>query len=88
MERGAVSCVPPRCWTRSPTLDADRPAVTFDAAEIDRVNELLRMGELTRSVRERRENPGQLPRYPPVKQEDAVVLVMQQAEHFATEVAA
>lgn len=41
--------------------DVERPGFTFDRAEVARVNALVRMGELTRSARERRRDPGQLP---------------------------
>lgn len=41
--------------------DTQIPSFTFDALEIARVNDLVRLGELTRSPRERRADPGQLP---------------------------
>jgi hypothetical protein len=41
--------------------DTPVPSFTFDALEIARVNDLVRLAELTRSPRERRADPGQLP---------------------------
>lgn len=41
--------------------DTSTPSFTFDTLEVARVNDLVRLGELTRSPRERRADPGQLP---------------------------
>lgn len=41
--------------------DTAAPSFTFNAVELARVNDLVRLAELTRSARERRAHPGQLP---------------------------
>lgn len=57
-----------RAQLRSATLlgqirhsDARVPDFTFRALDVARINDLVRLGELTRSPRERREDPGELP---------------------------
>lgn len=57
-----------RAQLRSATLlgqirhsDARVPDFTFRILDVARINDLLRLGELTRSPRERREDPGELP---------------------------
>lgn len=57
-----------RAQLRSATLlgqirhsDARVPDFTFRALDVARINDLVRLAELTRSPRERREDPGELP---------------------------